>query len=255
MELIVLGTGTVAPSAHRTAPAHWVTTGDVRLLLDCGAGVLHRVAQLGIPWPTVTHIALTHFQPDHWGELPMFLFALKWGTLPARSAGLVLIGPQGLKTRLTVLAGALGDWVLEPGYPLELREIAPGERMPLSAAVTLEACKTPHTPESLAYAVRDGAARLVYTGDTSPSPELARWAAGCDLLLAECSLPDTQGIAIHLTPTQAGELARAAAARRLVLTHFYPAIEGTDPAAVAARAFGGDVVAATDGDRFIIGVD
>jgi len=255
VELVVLGSGTVAPSAQRTAPAHWVTTGEVRLLLDCGAGVLHRAAQFGIPWPAVTHIALTHFHPDHWGELPMFLFALKWGTAPPRTAGLVLIGPHGLKTRLTVLAGALGDWVLEPGYPLEIREIAAGGNLDLAPGIALEACKTPHTPESLAYAVRHGAVRLVYSGDTSPSAELARWAAGCDLLLAECSLPDTQGIAIHLTPTQAGELARAAMAHRLVLTHFYPAIEGTDPAAVAARAFGGDVVAATDGDRFTIGVD
>ena len=255
MELVVLGSGTVAPSAYRTAPAHWVTTGEVRLLLDCGAGTLHRAAQFGIPWPAVSHIALTHFHPDHWGELPMLLFALKWGTLPARSAGVVLIGPRGLTTRLTALAGALGDWVLDPGYPLEVREIAPGGAVDLAPGVALAACKTPHTPESLAYAVRDRAARLVYTGDTSPSAELGRWAHGCDLLLAECSLPDGQGVAIHLTPTQAGELARTAAARRLVLTHFYPAIEGTDPVSVAARAFGGDVVAAADGDRFTIGVD
>ena len=82
MELVVLGSGTVAPSPQRTAPAHWVTTGDVRLLLDCGAGVLHRAAQFGVPWPTVTHIALTHFHPDHWGEdspwMRMFRNARVW---------------------------------------------------------------------------------------------------------------------------------------------------------------------------------
>jgi ribonuclease BN (tRNA processing enzyme) len=255
MELVVLGSGTVAPSAHRTAPAHWVTAGSVRLLLDCGAGTLHRAAQHGVPWPDVTHVAVTHFHPDHWGELPMLLFALKWGTLPARSASLRLIGPLGFRTRMTVLAGALGDWVLEPGYPLELVEIAPGDSLDLDGEVRLEACKTPHTDESLAYAVRAGRARLVYTGDTGPSEDLARWAAGCDLLLAECSLPDTERIDIHLTPTQAGTLARSAAARRLVLTHFYPAIEGTDPASVAARAFGGEVLAARDGARFTIGAD
>jgi ribonuclease BN (tRNA processing enzyme) len=70
------------------------------------------------------------------------------------------------------------------------------------------------------------------------------------LLLSECSLPDGKGISIHLTPTQAGELARAAKAKRLVLSHFYPQIEGTDPAGVARRVFSGDVVAAKDGDRF-----
>ena len=255
MELTVLGSGTVAPSAGRTAPAHWVRAGDARLLLDCGAGALHRAAQFGVDWPSVTHVALTHFHPDHWGELPMLLFALKWGTLPPRSAPLALLGPVGLKTRLTVLAGALGDWVLDSGYFLDIREIQAGEQVTLVDGVTLEACKTPHTEESLAYAVRLGPKRLVYTGDTGESDALARWARDCDLLLAECSLPDGGGIGIHLTPSQAGALARAAHAQRLVLTHFYPAIEGTDPASVAARAFGGEVIAARDGDRFTIGAD
>lgn len=255
MELVVLGSGTVAPSAHRTAPAHWVTAGEVRLLLDCGAGMLHRAARHGIPWPQVTHVAVTHFHPDHWGELPMLLFALKWGTLPARNALLRVIGPAGLRTRMTVLAGALGDWVLEPGYPVEMVEIAAGGSLELAGDVLLEAWKTPHTDESLAYAVRHAHARLVYTGDTGPSDDLAGWARGCDLLLAECSLPEAEAIAIHLSPTQAGALARAAGARRLVLTHFYPAIEGTDPASVAARAFGGEVLAANDGDRFTVGAD
>ena len=133
--------------------------------------------------------------------------------------------------------------------------IAPGDSLDLDGGVRLEACKTPHTDESLAYAVRTGRSRLVYTGDTGLSDHLARWARGCDLLLAECSLPDHQGIEIHLTPTQAGTLAKTAAARRLVITHFYPAIEGTDPASVAARAFGGEVVSAYDGARFTIGAD
>jgi len=251
----VLGSGTVAPSAGRTAPAHWVCAGGLRLLLDCGAGVLHRAAQFGVDWPNVTHVALTHFHPDHWGELPMLLFALKWGTLPPRSAPLHLLGPAGLSTRMTVLAGALGDWVLDSGYPLEIREIEPGAPVALGEGVTLEAHRTPHTGESLAYAVRRGSARLVYTGDTGQSEALAGWARDCDLLLAECSLPDGRGISIHLTPTEAGALARAAHAHRLVLTHFYPAIEGTDPALVAARAFGGEVIAARDGDRFTIGAD
>ncbi len=255
MQLTVLGSGTVAPSAGRTAPAHWVSAASVRLLLDCGAGTLHRAAQFGVDWPGVTHVALTHFHPDHWGELPMLLFALKWGTLPPRRAPLQLLGPVGLKTRLTVLAGALGDWVLDSGYPLEVREIEPGGRAELGEDISLEACKTPHTEESLAYAVCGERARLVYTGDTGRSDALAHWARDCDLLLAECSLPDGQGIAIHLTPSEAGALARAAQAHRLVLTHFYPAIEGTDPASVAARAFGGEVIAARDGDRFTIGAD
>ncbi len=253
MELTVLGSGTVAPSAQRTAAAYWVVAGDVRLLLDCGAGTLHRAASFGVPWEKVTHVALTHFHPDHWGELPMLLFALKWGIQPPRADPLVLIGPRGLATRLTLLAGALDDWVLEPGYPLRIVEIRPGEWIELDAGTGLGSCKTPHTPESMAYAVEHGGLRLVYTGDTGPSEELARWAKGCDLLVAECSLPDAKGVELHLTPASAGTLARKAGARRLVLTHFYPPIEGANPAAAAAQVFKGPVVAAKDGDRFTVG--
>ncbi len=126
MELTVIGSGTVAPSADRTAPAHWVSAGPVRLLLDCGAGTLHRAATFGIPWETVTHVAVTHFHPDHWGELPMLLFALRWGTEPRREAPLHLLGPVGLRDRLEHLAAAYGLWVTAPDVPLHLDEIRPG---------------------------------------------------------------------------------------------------------------------------------
>lgn len=251
MRLTVIGTGTVAPLADRTAAAYWLETGGVRLLMDCGAGTMNGCARFGIPWTQATHVAITHFHIDHWGELPMFLFASSMGTLPPRSAPLTVIGPAGFRTRLVVLAGALGDWVLDPGYPLEIREIAPDQPMELAAGATLEAHRTPtHTAESLAYSVRAEGKRLVYTGDTGPDEDLGRWANACDLLVSECSLPDGKGISIHLTPTQAGDLARAAGAKRLVLSHFYPQIEGTEPAGVAGRVFPREVFAAHDGDRF-----
>jgi ribonuclease BN (tRNA processing enzyme) len=57
---------------------------------------------------------------------------------------------------------------------------------------------------------------------------------------------------IHLTPEQAGDLAQEAGARRLVLTHFYPPVENSDPARAAASRFTGPITAAVDGDRFTI---
>lgn len=253
IRLTVIGSGTVAPSAERTAPAHWVTAPGLRLLMDCGAGTLHRAAQFNIPWSTATHVAITHFHPDHWGELAMLLFAMKYGIEPARADPLELIGPRGLRARLTLVAGAFGDWVLEPGYPLRITEVAPRSTHRLTEGAALEAFETPHTVESLAYGVRTDDGRLVYTGDTGPSPDLARWAEGCDLLLAECSLPDARALDVHLTPTAAGELARAARVGRLVLTHFYPVFGEVDAAAQAASVFGGSVVAARDGEQFTVG--
>jgi len=78
-------------------------------------------------------------------------------------------------------------------------------------------------------------------------------AMSIDLLLAECSLPEEMAMDSHLTPERAGDLAREAGARRLVLTHFYPPVETSDPARAAGARFAGPVAAARDGDRFIIG--
>jgi ribonuclease BN (tRNA processing enzyme) len=250
--LTVLGSGTVAPSATRTAPAHWVEAGPVRVLLDCGAGVLHRAAAMEVPWHTVTHVALTHFHADHWGELPLLLLALRWGIEPARAAPLMLLGPTGLAGRMDHLCGAFGPWVREPGYPLEVIELGPpGERV-LAEGVSLEWTRTPHTDESLAFGIRHGGHRLVYTGDTGPSEALGHWARGCDLLLAECSLPEDRALALHLTPSQAGALAREAECKSLVLTHFYPPVEAVQPARRAGATFAGPIAAARDGDRFVI---
>jgi ribonuclease BN (tRNA processing enzyme) len=252
VELTTLGTGTVAPSARRTAACHYVERGALRVLLDCGPGALHRCAAFGVPWTTITHVALSHFHPDHFAELPMLVYALKYTAIPARTEPLVVLGPPGVVRLVKALAQGYGEWLLDPGFPIAILDVQPGEPFPLDGDVMLESFPVPHTAESVALGLTAPEGRLVYTGDTGPSEELARWARGCDLLLAECSLPETQAIAIHLTPERAGDLAREAGAKRLVLTHFYPPVENSDPASAAARRFPGPVTAASDGDRFTL---
>jgi ribonuclease BN (tRNA processing enzyme) len=253
MELVTVGTGTVAPSAHRTCACHWVARGDARVLLDCGNGALHRLAEFGLPWHDVSHVVVSHFHPDHWGELPMLVYALKHATVPPRTEPLVILGPPGVVRLLRTLAEGYGDWLLDPGFPIGILDVRDGDPFPLGADLSLETFPVPHTTESVALSLTAPEGRLVYTGDTGPSGELARWAGGCDLLLAECSLPEAMALDIHLTPERAGTLAQEAGAKRLVLTHFYPPVETSDPAALAGAQFRGPISAARDGDRFTIG--
>jgi ribonuclease BN (tRNA processing enzyme) len=250
LTLVTVGTGTVAPSATRSSPAHYVEAGAARLLLDCGAGTLHRLARFGLPWDRLTHLALTHFHADHVGEVPALLFALRHAAVPSRTEPLVVLGPPGTVGLLEHMARAFGEWVTAPGFPVVMLEVVPDEPFPLGADVWLESCAVPHTAASVAYAVRTEGARLVYTGDTGPSADLAAFAHGCDLLLAECSVPEPLAEPIHLTPALAGELAAQAEAKRLVLTHFYPPVERVDIAALAAQAYHGPIALANDGGRF-----
>lgn len=250
--LVTVGTGTVVPHPRRSSPAHWFAHGPVRLLMDCGPGTIHRLAQLGLPWNRLTHVALTHFHNDHVGEFPALLYAMKWGQEQHRDEPLVVYGPAGTLRLLRGLASGLGEWVVEPGFPLEVREIGPADSVRLADDLVLTTHRTPHTEESLALSLALTGSRLVYTSDTGPSDELADWARGCDLLLAECSLPDSRAIDMHLTPRQAGAMAARAKAKRLVLTHLYPPVEEVDIVSQAREQFTGQVVVAQDGSMFTV---
>ncbi len=247
MHLTTIGTGTAAPHPTRSAAAHLVRAGSITLLLDCGAGAVQRMAAVGVPWQSITHVAVTHFHPDHIADLVMLVMGWRWGQLPPRAEPVTVYGPPGTGVFLEQLAALYGAWLLAPGFPLTVRELVPDEIILLADDVRLRAQPVPHTAESVAYSVAQGSTRLVYTGDTGYDDALADWASGCDVLLAECSLPDSLAIRDHLTPRQVGALAARANARRLVLTHFYPPVESIDIVSEVAEQYAGPVDLATDG--------
>ncbi|MBA3890249.1 MAG: ribonuclease Z [Gemmatimonadaceae bacterium] len=247
MRLTTLGTGTVALAPGRVCAGHLVEAGRVRLLLDCGSGVTHRLAEAGVDWMGITHVALTHFHPDHFGDLPTLFFAWRYGRLPGRSQPVELIGPVGTLDLLARLAHGFGEWLTAPGFPVTVREITAGDTLDLGDGVSLGSRAVPHTPESVAYSVEHGSRRVVYTGDTGGDDGLGEWAKGCDILLCECSLPAAMAMPAHLTPEGCASLAASALPRRLVLTHFYPPVLDVDIAGIVGTQYAGPVTLATDG--------
>lgn len=247
MRLTTIGTGTAAPSPARVQSGTLIEAGAVRLLVDCGGGVVFRMAQLGIDWLSITHVALTHFHADHITDLANLIYAWRYGTLPPRQAPAEIIGPPGTAQLLLHLASSFGSGLVDLPPPIAIREVATGEQLDLGEDVRLEAQKVPHTDESMAYSVSTARRRIVVSGDTGFAPTLAEWAEGCDAFVLECSLPDELALPTHLTPRQCGMLAAIAQPRLLALTHFYPPVEATDVAAQVGEQFGGHVVVTSDG--------
>ena len=247
MRLTTIGTGTVSPSPARVCAGHLVNAGATSVLLDCGSGVVHRLARAGVDWMAITHVAITHFHADHLSDLAFLIFTWRYGAERPRASPVDILGPPGIDGLVTRFAAAFGEWVRAPGYEVRVREVPPGTVAELGGGVRLGAFKVPHTDESVAYDLSYEGRRVVYTGDTGFDEGLGRWAAGCDLLLAECSLPDDREMAIHLTPRRCGELAALARPRTLVLTHFYPPVEQVDIPAIVRERFDGPVVLAEDG--------
>lgn len=258
MKLTIVGSGTAAPTPERVCSGYFIEAGDDTLLMDCGAGVVHGMARLGLPWHGLDHLLISHFHNDHTGDLPMLLFALKHGLRSRREKPLSIWAPRGIGERMKAMAAAFGDHVADPGFPMVIREVGPGDEFAIGPLL-VEAASTPHTAHSLAYRLtdpRDGPGReggLGYTGDTGPSTGLAAFMWGVDVLIAECALPDDQAIPIHLSPSSLAALASDAAPGRLVVTHVYPQLDALDPVAqVRAAGWEGETMRAEDGLELVM---
>jgi ribonuclease BN (tRNA processing enzyme) len=248
MNLIILGSGTGIPSAHRGSPALVLISAPRPILFDMGPGTLRQLARVGIPHESIGRVFITHFHPDHTADLVHFLFATRNPPVLRNRRPFSLVGPGGFKAFLEGLEAAYGDWIRIPNHLMSAEEMEIGhEDQKTVDAFRVLTHPTPHTPNSLAYRVTSASGTsFVYTGDTGFTSELAEFARGCDCLITEASYPEGQEVEGHLTPSQAGRIAALAGARKLVLLHFYPEVLGTDIVAQCRKTFGGELVLGRD---------
>ncbi|HEU4387245.1 MAG TPA: ribonuclease Z [Blastocatellia bacterium] len=250
MRLTILGSGTAAPNGSRNSAGYFVETADASVMLDCGAGTVHALARYGLPWERMTHLFVSHFHVDHIGELASLFFAFKWGREVDRDRAITVIGPHGLDQIMDGLDRTLGPRLFEPGFPVDVALLNPGERLSLSPEVTLAVAKTPHTRESLAARIESRGRSICYTGDTGYSDELADFFRGADLLVSECSfLEKREGVA-HLSVDEVAAMAERAAVARLVVTHFYFPADDRMLHARIRNNYSGEVIVGTDGAQF-----
>ena len=99
--------------------------------------------------------------------------------------------------------------------------------------------------------------RIGYSGDTRPSPRLSKFFSGCDLLIFDSTFHEKdRDKAVerkHSTCLEAAEIAKAAGARRLALTHFSARYSSVASLVRQARSVFPDTFAARDGLKVDVG--
>lgn len=253
--LTVIGSGTLVPSGERSSASHLLEAGETRLLLDAGPGAVHGMARHGKPWWQVTHVVFTHYHTDHFGDFPHLLFALKWATPSPRSRPLHVLGPPGLRDRVAALRNAFGEFIVDPGFEVDYREVDRGGSWDGDDpdALRLRFLPVPHTDHSVAVRVATRGRSLGYTGDTGPDPTLGPFFSGVDLLVSECGQPDPPPSPSHLSPSSVAAIARGARPGVVVLTHLYPPLDcASAPRLVCEAGYDGLVVCAHDGQQLVL---
>ena len=248
MRVTLLGTGSAMPVPDRVQTGLLLERDDRALLVDCGAGVLHRLSNTAVGYEGVSTVLLTHHHLDHVSDL-LALLKARW---LAGEEHLEILGPAGTKALLDDLL-SVHDY-LDGRVDLSIREVSAAEEFD-AAGFEIAAHETVHSMDCLAYrfAGGDDEGDFTFGADGEASAAIARFADGSHTLVHDCSFPDEIDVDNHPTPTQLGEALAGTEIDRLLLTHLYPHTEGNHDAMVESierAGFDGDVAVAADGMRF-----
>ena len=272
------------PSPDRFEPANVLRHGELAILVDAGDGAITQLAKAGVPIFALDAVIISHLHADHTGGL----FAIVAQRLQSAVPGaLKIYGPPGTEATMNGIIDGLrpspaansksrGD----VDDQIEIIEIADGSVFEIGAA-KITAAENSHfefvPPDgvhvSLSFRFDLPDRSIAYTGDTGPSKAVEKLARNVDVLFAEIMDPDIAIVELlapygdipearqqliydhfakeHLSPREAGDMARKARAKALILTHI-----SIEPHRVhllwpgVAESYNGPITFARDLDTF-----
>lgn len=238
MELTVLGACGTYPKAGGACSGYLVRHEGFTLWMDAGHGTLSEL-QKHVDVTDVDAVFLSHAHPDHFVDIYPFFYAL-FAHPDRRNRTVPIYGPAMVNERMRRLLtkrdgsddfGTFLPWqVFEPG---DVTEAGP---------LRLVANRSAHSCTNVCLRIEFDGKVVTYSGDTGPHPALEKAATDADLFLCEASwLEEERSIPepIHLRAREAGEIATAAGAKHLVLTHIWPHNDMKKMREQAAAAYSG----------------
>jgi ribonuclease BN (tRNA processing enzyme) len=261
LTLTILGCGPAAPNPGGVNSGYLLRQGETAVLMDCGSGVAGRIAQQ-VPPNRLHAVTISHLHPDHYFDLVPLYYSLKFGEprpadVPRR---LAVYAPPGGREFLSRFGQLIADRPAMLEDVLDIREYSP-EAETIIGDLKFTFHPVQHYIPSHATRVRsaDGAT-FVFSSDVAPCPQLIEAARDADLFMCESALMDASqdepdpARRGHMSAAEAGQAAREAGARRLLITH-YRSGEKNDAhhRAAASQSFGGPVELARDGETFVVG--
>lgn len=260
IEVTLLGTGSPIPDPERAGPSTLVRAGDQMFLIDCGRGVLQRLAAVGSGANQLSALLLTHLHSDHIADLGDVIITRWVSTFTPDAPPLPIIGPPGTAEVVDATLRAFGHDI---GYRIAHHADLTGPpRVEVHeytdavvwdhGGVQIRVAPTDHRPvtPTIAFRIEHGGASVVAAGDTVPCPSLDALAAGAGALVHTVIRKDLIELLpqqrirdicdYHSSVQEAAATATRAGVGILILTHYVPGIAaGTedDWRALAASVF------------------
>lgn len=263
MRITVLGKSPSWQDAAGACSGYLVQEDGFGLMLDCGNGVFSKLREHR-DYVDVDAVLISHLHADHFLDLVPFSYALTYAPRqqPVPVAGWPgtdhparpdLYAPRGGSDMFRHIVACWGnEELIESAF--NIQEYDAGDELTVGP-FAIRFCEVPHYTRTFAVEIADaGGTRFTYSADCSPNDQLVTFARETDLLMIEGTLPrpERTGERGHLTPMEAGEHGRRAAAKRLVVTHFSDELDRGWVQAQAVEGFGGQVELARDGASYTV---
>ncbi len=267
--VVLIGTGAAA-NAERCHACIAIQTGpEHTLLIDTGSGVevVRNLQKAGIELSSIEDVFLSHRHSDHIGGLELLmlhcgLHALSTGKhaneLDIYGSSLVLdVARHMINSMGSVAAQLFGQM----GERLDWIPLKPEQGVDVHSGVHVTPFVVDHAPPDgscwgcVVEVLRGGRTyRILYSGDTRPTPQLNKHATGADIILHECGGLDSSAARVHhvghSTAGDAARLATEAGASQLVLVHLPSHPSDEELRAEAELHFNGKITIASDLDSF-----
>jgi ribonuclease BN (tRNA processing enzyme) len=208
------------------------------LLVDVGPGTFMSLAEHLEP-ETLDGVVVSHVHPDHCTDL-FGLYAYLYRHVGESVSLPVFVPPDAVE----LFAGFMRT--ADPEHPflrvLDFRVVGSGSTHRVGS-MEITFGRASHPVPTIALRIEGDGRVLTYSADTGPGGEVADLAQNCDVLLCEAALSGERtedSFPFHLTAGEAGALAAASGAGRLILTHLPPSLDPQQSLAEGLLTFGSD---------------
>jgi len=248
LSLTVVGSSSSIPRPERACSSYLIQDGERNVLLDMGTGAFSNLRR-HVDYDRLDAVVISHMHADHFIDIIPLRYALRYGRM-RRDEKLPLYLPPDGERMLYQLIGAFadegaGDFLAEV---FDLRTYNPAKPLRLGAA-TMTFAHTLHYIPTFAMRYSVGGQSITYSADTAPDHRVSDLARGTDLFICEATLlaGDVEhGMRGHCSALEAAEMARAAGAGTLCLSHYGEFSQARDLDEAARDLFEGEIVVADD---------
>ena len=232
MDVRVLGCSGTYPSAHVPASGFLISGTESRVWLDCGTGTFAALQGV-VDFVTVDALMISHLHSDHCLDIFPFYYALRLH--PSKPQRFPVYAPPGTRDHLVALIAGDNKAIFSEVF--DFHEVDGGDTIEVGE-IRMEFVRTEHPLPTLACSIRTDGHRLVYSADSGPGGELATLANDADSFICEATYQNGHGgPPLHLSASEAGELARRSGVGALFLTHLFPTLDHRRSQEEAAEAW------------------